>query len=432
MRSQPVGRSPSRVAITFVLATAIALAGCSSSGTTNSATTATAPGPTTTSTPNFGAAPAGLPDFYGVPEPLPTLTAGTVLKSEKVAAPKLHGTTYRVMYESRSLQDKAVAVTGIIIVPDKPAPSGGYPVVTWGHGTNGMADSCAPSLDPSSAAPLANSLLDRGWLITASDYQGEGTPGLLPYISGVIAARNTIDIVRAAQQLNLGASHNYVVWGHSEGGQTAMFALNIASSYAPELRLQGVVAGAPPSQFALIYTFLKGSPYRYYLLMAAGGLNAAYGDKAAPLDEVLTPAGMKLIPELSRGCSDYLSKKLGKLDVTSAVKGDPFKIPKWQAVLAANDPENFAGAAGAPLLMIQGGNDEQIPPASTLALATHECSLGQVLQRWVYPGQSHAGVIAPSARDMLHWIADRFAGGPNPDPYIPTGQNDIDRMRCPA
>jgi hypothetical protein len=54
-----------------------------------------------------------------------------------------------------------------------------------------------------------------------------------------------------------------------------------------------VVAGAPPSQFSFLYAFLKNSPFRHYLLMAAGGLNKAYGDKAAPLNAVLTPLGIK-------------------------------------------------------------------------------------------------------------------------------------------
>ena len=145
-------------------------------------------------------------------------------------------------------------------------------------------------------------LLDQGWEVTASDYQGEGTPGLLPYIAGDSAARNTIDIVRAARNLPAAhASDNYVVWGHSEGGQTAMFTLHIGPTYAPELHMKGVVAGAPPSQFNLIYSFLKTSPYRYYLLMAAGGLNAAYGDTAAPLDQVLTPKGMALVPDPRQG-----------------------------------------------------------------------------------------------------------------------------------
>jgi hypothetical protein len=31
---------------------------------------------------------------------------------------------------------------------------------------------------------------------------------------------------------------------------------------------------------------------------------------------------------------------------------------------------------------------------------------------------------------MTHWIADRFADGANPDPYVPTGQSDIQKTTC--
>jgi pimeloyl-ACP methyl ester carboxylesterase len=304
-------------------------------------------------------------------------------------------------------------------------------VVSWGHGTNGMADVCAPSFKPdtSETAGLANLLLDKGWEVTASDYQGEGTPGLLPYIAGVSAARNTIDIVRAARDFpDAHASDDYVVWGHSEGGQTAAFTDQIGPTYAPELHMKGVVAGAPPSQFAYIYDFLKASPFRYYLIMAAAGLNVAYGDTEAPVDQVLTPQGVALIPKLDTSCD--VNKTLGPLDIAKLSTGDPFKNATWKKVLEANDPEYFPAKSPVPLLIIQGGNDEQIPVVSTQLLAQHLCGLHQVLQRWVYPGQSHAGVVGPSAGDMTHWIADRFADGANPDPYVPTGQSNIDKTTC--
>ena len=375
-------------------------------------------------------APKGLPAFYSVPQPIPT-TPGAIIKVQKIPAPGVDGTLYRVMYVSKSVRNKAVPVTGVIGVPLGTPPAGGFPVVTWGHGTNGMADVCAPSLSSVDSVPLANSLLDRGWVVTASDYQGEGTPGLMPYLSGVTAARNTIDIVRAARNLpGAHASNRYVVWGHSEGGQTAMFALHIAATYAPALALQGVVAGAPPSQFSLIYTFLKNSPFRHYLLMAAGGLNAAYGNTAAPLNQVLTPLGIQKLKLLDQGCTGYIVQHLAGIPTSKLVKGDPFKVPAWKKVLVANDPQGFTKKSAAPLLMIQGGNDEQIPVVSTQILATHLCNLGQTLQRWVYPGESHAGVIGPSANDMMQWISDRFAGGPNPDPYVPTGLAGIDITTC--
>jgi hypothetical protein len=41
-------------------------------------------------------------------------------------------------------------------------------------------------------------------------------------------------------------------------------------------------------------------------------------------------------------------------------------------------------------------------------------------------------VIGPSAADMIHWIADRFAGRSNPDPYMPNRQSDIGITVCPS
>ena len=244
------------------------------------------------------------------------------MKSELVTAAGLHGTMYRVMYASRNVYNKPVAVTGVIAVPNGTPPAGGFPVVSWGHGTNGMADVCAPSLSPRRTC-RSRTLLDQGWVVTASDYQGEGTPGLMPYLAGVSAARNTIDIVGPRASFRPRTRVTASRPGHSEGGQTAMFALKIGAAYAPGLQLKGVVAGAPPSQFKFIYNVLKNSPFRYYLLMAAGGLNAAYGNVNAPLEQVLTPLGLQQIPKLDKGCTGYLVQQFGSLSTASLVKADP-------------------------------------------------------------------------------------------------------------
>jgi len=82
--------------------------------------------------------------------------------------------------------------------------------------------------------------------------------------------------------------------------------------------------------------------------------------------------------------------------------------------------------------MPQGGSDEQIPTASTQLLAQHLCGVGQDLERWIYPGQSHAGVIAVYLPDMVRWLADRFAGRPNPDPMTPAGEAAVQTTTCPA
>lgn len=379
---------------------------------------------------------AALPAFYDVPSPLPPGQPGQIIKSEVVSAPDVHGTVTRVMYHSTNIDGGDIAVTGLIVVPNGPAPAGGRRVVAWAHGTTGIADECAPSLNPGSA-DLANLILDQGWIFAATDFEGMGTPGRHPYIVGDSEAHGVLDSVRAARDLGgASVSSDYVVWGHSQGGHAAMFALHLADSYAPDLHLKGVVAGAPPSQFYAIYQALVGSPFKYYLLMAAAGINAAYGDVRAPLDQILTPAGLTLVNEVDNGCTGYLGTLAQSVDIAAIMKTqadgtqNPFSNPIWQALMKAQDPGNFTTAAPEPLLIIHGGNDEQIPTVSSQLLLGQLCAIGQETERWMYPGRSHAGVIAPSSGDMLHWISDRFDGLPAPSAWAPSGQADIAVSGC--
>jgi len=213
-----------------------------------------------------------------------------------------------------------------------------------------------------------------------------------------------------------------------------MFAWDLGPSYGSQsgLNLVGVVAGAPPSQFQYIYDALQTSPYRFYLFMAAVGFNTAYGSNAAPLNQVLTSKAINLIPDLSKGCFNYLESTFDKYSMTELVKANPFNVSAWKPLLAANDPGDFSTSNAVPLLIYQGGSDEQIPVVSTQLLASHLCGLGQDLERWIYPGLSHTGVIPVSANDMIHWMTDRFAGDPDPDPYQPTGEAGIQTTTCPS
>jgi pimeloyl-ACP methyl ester carboxylesterase len=363
-----------------------------------------------------------LPDFYGVPDPLPAGKPGDVIRSEPADAPGLKGSMSRVMYLSTNINGEAIAVTGLILIPNGTAPSGGWPIITWAHGTTGIADACAPSLKPAEFVTVANGLLDAGYLVVATDYEGLGTPGRHPYIVGESEARGTLDIVRVAQNFpNANASKRYAIWGHSQGGHAAMFAGHIAKTYAPEIELVADVAGAPPSQLLLVNAALQTSPYKHYIAMVAAAMNAAYGDQKADLTQVLTPEGLEFLNNMDTMCSSDLGKAAAGLDFTKLQKADPSTIPAWNQLLKDNDPGTFTAPIPVPLLIIHGGNDEQIPVVSSAALFDQLCKIGQVEQRWVFAGQSHAGVIAPSFTSMVSWIGDRFAGKPMPDPIAPAG-----------
>jgi pimeloyl-ACP methyl ester carboxylesterase len=303
-------------------------------------------------------------------------------------------------------------------------------VIAWAHGTTGIADECAPSLEPEEAIPVANELLGRGYAVAATDYEGLGTPGRHPYIVGESEGRGVIDSVRAARQLEgVELGDRYLVWGHSQGGHAAMFALDIAKDWAPELDMVGVVAGAPPSQFELLNAVLQQSPFKHYLIMVAAGFNAAYGDEGAPLDAVLTPAGVEMVAVVDEGC-DAVAEAMEGVDSSTLIGADPATVPEWLTALHENDPGLFTEASAVPLLIIHGGEDEQIPVAASGLMFDQLCELDQDETRWVYPGQSHAGVIGPSLTDMVTWIDNRFADEESPDPMEPTGQPDVEVQRC--
>lgn len=403
-----------RLVLAALVSAALLLGACSSDSSSSGGITVLAA--------NEVKASPDLPDLYGVPDPLPAGRPGELIKSEQLDVPGLNGTMSRVMYHSTNLDGKDIAVTGLIAVPKGTAPAGGWPVITWAHGTTGIADACAPSLKPSEFTTLANGLLDAGYLVVASDYEGLGTPGRHPYIVGESEARGTLDIVRMAQSFpGANASKRYVIWGHSQGGHAAMFAGHIAKTYAPELQLVADVAGAPPSQLLLVNAALQKSAFKHYIAMVAAAMNAAYGDQRANLDQVLTPEGIEFLKNMDSMCSGDLGKAAAGLDFTKLQKADPATIPTWNQLLKDNDPGTFTAPIPAPLLIIHGGNDEQIPVASSAVLFDQLCKIGQVEQRWVFDGQSHAGVIAPSFPSMLTWIGDRFAGKPMPDPVAPSG-----------
>ena len=389
-----------------LLAIAVVAAACSSDSGPSSATTSTTKG---------AAAPVEVPatgDLYALATPLAPGEPGDVIAVQAVSGVDVDATVLRVLYHSESLAGDDIAVSGLIVVPNTPAPEGGRTLLSWAHGTTGIADQCAPSKDPAGAAVgLATPFLERGMAVVATDYEGLGTPERHPYIVGESEGRGVLDIARAAQQLGdrVGASKRVVIWGHSQGGHAALFANQIATSWAPDLDIVGTVAGAPPSQLSLIAAALKNSPYRFYLGMVAAGWAAAYPD-ALP-EDVLTPLGVEKLAAVDTGCGGDLATAWSDVPYESLVKADPATVEPWKTLLVTNDPGFVVGES--PILIIHGEQDEQIPTVSSKLLLDRMCGIGQVVERRTYPG-SHSGVIGPSLPDMLSWIDARLAGTPAP------------------
>jgi pimeloyl-ACP methyl ester carboxylesterase len=355
---------------------------------------------------------AASEDLYAaVPDPVPEGEPGELLAVQELDPGDLPAAAlYRVLYRSESIDGEPIAVSGVIAVPEGEAPADGRPVLTWAHGTTGLADKCAPSKDALGAVEHLTPFLDRGMVVVASDFEGLGTPGIHPYILGESEGRGTLDIVRAAQNLDVAAGNRVVIWGHSQGGHAALFANQIAEEWAPELEIVGTVAGAPPSQLPLISQALQGGPFQHYILMVGAGWAEAYD---ADLSNVASERALEFLPQVDQVCSGELADVFNDIPPEELLIADPATVEPWKTFLVENDPGAVVGAS--PILIIHGGNDEQIPVVSSELLLDHLCEIGQVVQRRVYPGQSHAGVIGVSYGEMLDWIDARLAGEPAPN-----------------
>jgi pimeloyl-ACP methyl ester carboxylesterase len=358
--------------------------------------------------------------FYQTPDPLIAAPPGTVIRSERIVdqigLPPL-AVAYRVLYHSVSPTGADVAVSGTVVIPGQPSPAGGYPIATWAHATDGLADQCAPSIAGAQTVPYLAQLLDAGLIVAATDYQGLGTQGIPAYLVGQSEGEAVLDAARAARNLVDGAaSDSVIIFGHSQGGQAALFAGQISNTYAPDLFVVGVVAAAPVSNVAEFAPTDPGGnpdPLSTYAVMAFYSWSLTYGD--LPLDTIFTPWAVSSAATLEQVCSDQVATTFAH------VPTDQIFVPTWKdsAAIQTHLAQNQPGTAhtSAPILVVQGTDDAIIPYATTTTLVNQRLCQAQhdVVQYEAFKGANHGTVVEVAQSAVLQWIADRFNGQPAPN-----------------
>ncbi|HEY8216983.1 MAG TPA: lipase family protein [Acidimicrobiia bacterium] len=356
------------------------------------------------------AAGTGANDFYAVPESLAAARPGSLIRAARIEAPD-GAKAWRVLYHSRTVDGRDIAVSGVVVAPEDKPPKGGRPILSWAHGTTGIADVCAPSKSPTiaSSIPYVADFLKAGYVVAATDYEGLGTPGVHPFLVGDSEAHGVLDAARAARRLDgTGAGRDLVVFGHSQGGHAALFAGERARSYAPELRLDGVVAGAPAADLdVLIPAASAVKPAFGLMVLVSKGFQAAYPE--ADPATVLTPGAIAESAIAEDHCvTDVIRQFAGTAD--PVVARNPADTPPWPDLLH----ENSAGhrAAGAPLLVVQGAADQIIVRGLTDAWVQQACGEHDVLDYHVYDGADHGSVLTAARNDVLAFLAARLERKP--------------------
>lgn len=281
----------------------------------------------------------------------------------------------RLSYLTKDARGAVVPASGIVALPDGPRPRGGWPIISWAHGTSGLGESCglADSGDLiRSTAPVVGALTAAGYAVVATDYVGLGPNSLGPhaYLHTRSEATAVIDIVRAARTVIIGLSETWAAAGSSQGGHAALAAGHYAHDYAPELDFRGTAALAPASNFEDVIPLMRpGIPALSRAM--SGPLAAVLAGMSANQHDVdvstyLSDFGRRVVAEVGRSCG-----------------------PQWESILDGTRPDALLSKSlgddtfrdalrrymevpvreqGGPILIVHGLRDITVPIPMTYAL----------------------------------------------------------------
>lgn len=342
---------------------------------------------------------------------------------------------WRVRYLSRDMAGTDHDVTGIVVAPA--GDGADRPIVTWCHGTTGLGDAACPSAQPDPArelmpyfapeatqqidygVPGLQAMIDAGWVVCATDYQGLGSPGMHQYTVGPTNARDALFIARAARHLDAGAGTKLAAIGWSQGGNAAAALPELDAADFGELVLVGSVLYSPGVPIAAL-EFPTGdsaglsdpttAPTAHLLMILMGIASVVPG---LQLGDILTPLGVELME------TAWNHQPVHHLDDTirrtfrlkgALVRADPQNFAGWKAGIVASS----AGlkAASCPLLLCIDtfGGGMVVPNVWQEGYATSAEAHGATIDRLEFPHDDHFSLPVSATPQALAWIADRLTG----------------------
>ncbi|MCL4449176.1 MAG: lipase family protein [Actinobacteria bacterium] len=175
-----------------------------------------------------------------------------------------------------------------------------------------------------------------------------------------------LDSVRAAAQIpGLHLSRNIVIVGHSQGGQVALFAGQLAPSYAPDLHIDGVVAMAPATNLSLAIAAMRdlsdqggitsGKSDLVYIVMTLWAWAHTY--RHLPVTSIFTPFGAEKASIVNQGCLSQIAQALAGINPASILRPNPTSMLGLLHDAAKNNPGLVHTIT--PILVVQGNRTRQ-------------------------------------------------------------------------
>ena len=322
----------------------------------------------------------------------------------------------RITYTSTSgIDDSQPQVTAAVFVPRGSPPPGGWPIVAFGHPFAGIAHDCAPSRSANleGASATVVDLLNAGYVVTVSDYQGLGLDTAYhPFLDSATVGYNLIDSVFATRRLVPATSLDWIALGISQGGQAAWAADELAENAGQGLHLVAAVSVSPLADVeGLADSAMNGTLTTAQKLTLQAYLTAL---KAEYPDFALDDYRQNQSNDAFSACQDPAATQLGALADHHSVDDlrpvSPAAAQTLRGYLAkTNLPQ---GPTAAPMLVMYSDADPVIPPDWTQRAVHRACMLGDVIALDLQAGKAPGDIdVAPA----LAWMRERLDGAPSAD-----------------
>ncbi len=398
------------------IAMALPLAGQASAGPDD--TPGTAGAKTLTDTPE-----PERPAFYEPPENIPA-EPGTIIRSEK--APLLLDpfdlsskvvTATRVMYSSTDGEGNPIAVTGTVFEPTTAYKGKSErPLISYAPGTQGMGDRCAPSRQMEDffeyeGIGIARTV-SRGYAVAMTDYQGLGTPGTHTYVAREAQGRATLDMARAAKNLEeteLDDTNPIGLMGYSQGGGAAAAAAELAGEYAPDLDIKGSAVGAPTAHLDQVGEQIDSGLYSAFALFAVLGLATSERIDPAPY---LNEEGKEIASKVEDACVFDLFEYANKDTSQYTTSGKKLSELLAEEPFASAIEEQRLGkqAPNAPVVINHSVGDDVIPYKGGKQLGGDWCDQGTRVSFNAGVIPTHLGGFVPHIEKSMYFFEKRFSG----------------------
>lgn len=343
-----------------------------------------------------------LTSFYDTPHPLPAGKPGALIRSEATNQYELpyELSALRILYHSRTANGEDVAVSGVVLIPDGKAPSGGWPVIAWAHEFRGAARQCAPSLMRNlGVGPLLAMYASIGYAVVATDYAGLGADSGRPVLDTHSNALDVMYSIPAAREAVSEIGPRWIALGAFQGG---LAAVAVAESEVRDPNYLGSVAASGLADAQPAYERFALTSSSHLLPVLASTVKALYPE--FQLKDMLKDKGFPAYERVTKSCGGE-----GEPEFTNEMLNPAWESNRFvKEFFGSNTPGQWA--ANGPILVISGEADPVVPADMTGQTVARMCKQGDRILFLKYPNVDAGGAMGSSTSDQISWIKARFAG----------------------